>query len=269
MASNAVQQSPLLVQQAPVSSATTYATTGVRTLQEIEAEMRARSQQSRALQAQAQAQAQHQKPPRMRSESPSAVMLRHSQPPNNLAWQQQIQEQQERQRVEEIERQLREQSLAQDHRRSPYMQQDQQQSHSRMMHQRQSSGPYEQLLQQQQQHPSPQRIHSHAHASPAVAYQQTQPPLYNQLQNLQSMQMQQRILAQLAQAEFTQGMNGVGMEEQEVLRVEAMRKIMEAERMEGKRRRKAAKINHMVKYLFCSHQSCADYICHSRDTMIS
>jgi DNA topoisomerase 2-associated protein PAT1 len=50
----------------------------------------------------------------------------------------------------------------------------------------------------------------------------------------------------MAQAEFIRDMQGASPAEQETLRTEAMRKILEAERMEEKRRRKAAKIAHMV-----------------------
>ena len=58
--------------------------------------------------------------------------------------------------------------------------------------------------------------------------------------------MQQRLLAEMAQAEFMRDLQGVSAVEQEALRMEAMRKIMETERMEEKRRRRAAKIAHMV-----------------------
>ena len=63
----------------------------------------------------------------------------------------------------------------------------------------------------------------------------------------QNIQMQQRLLAEMAQAEFLSTMQGPGhserdvreaRESQEMLRVEAMRKIMEAERIEEKRKRK-------------------------------
>lgn len=72
----------------------------------------------------------------------------------------------------------------------------------------------------------------------------------------QDIQMQQRLLAEMAQAEFINSMQtGTPQAErdareeremQEILRAEAMKKIMEAERMEEKRRRKHAKIAHMV-----------------------
>lgn len=48
--------------------------------------------------------------------------------------------------------------------------------------------------------------------------------------------------------EFIQNLQGVSAADQEALRVEAMRKIVEAERMEEKRRRRAAKIAHMVSF---------------------
>ena len=70
----------------------------------------------------------------------------------------------------------------------------------------------------------------------------------------QNIQMQQRLLAEMAQAEFLSTMQGPGHPErglrerelQEMLRVEAMRKIMEAERMDEKRKRKLDKIAYMV-----------------------
>ena len=58
--------------------------------------------------------------------------------------------------------------------------------------------------------------------------------------------MQQKLLAEMAQAEFLHSLQGSPAptnpaeekEMQEALRAEAMRKIMEAERMEEKRKRK-------------------------------
>jgi DNA topoisomerase 2-associated protein PAT1 len=66
----------------------------------------------------------------------------------------------------------------------------------------------------------------------------------------QNIQLQQRLLSEMAQAEFLREMQATTpkqLEQQEALRAEAMRKIIEAEKMEEKRRRKAAKIAHMVK----------------------
>lgn len=64
----------------------------------------------------------------------------------------------------------------------------------------------------------------------------------------QNIQLQQRLLSEIAQVEFMQEMQGASTQvEQESLRMEAMKKIVEAEKMEEKRRRKALKIAHMVK----------------------
>ncbi|KAJ2970498.1 hypothetical protein NUW54_g12717 [Trametes sanguinea] len=85
----------------------------------------------------------------------------------------------------------------------------------------------------------------------------------------QNIQMQQRLLAEMAQAEFLNTMQGAGLPEretresremQEILRVEAMRKIMEAERMEEKRKRKLDKIAHMSRYNDLMTQSDKDFI---------
>jgi DNA topoisomerase 2-associated protein PAT1 len=80
--------------------------------------------------------------------------------------------------------------------------------------------------------------------------------------DIAQMQLQQRMLAQLAQQEFAKSLNGTGSIgslngqneqhsakdplQQDALRAEAMRKIMEAEQQEARRRKKAAKIAHMV-----------------------
>ncbi|TDL23786.1 hypothetical protein BD410DRAFT_820717 [Rickenella mellea] len=255
------QQSPTLSHQKPVQTSSNYATTGMRTLQEIEAEMIANARQQARMQ---QVPAQQQRPPRMRSQSPSAV--RHEQHLNNIAYQQQILEQQERLRMEELERQLREQRLAQELQArdlQSYLQQEQMSVPSRMVHSRQSSGIYE----QQQQQLAHQRLRSH---SPAILGMAEQPLLYSQqqqqqqgslyAQNVQNLQMQQRILSQLAQEQFSQGMAEMNPEEHEALRQEAIKKIMEAERMEGKRRRKAAKIAHMSRYNDLMTQSDKDFI---------
>ncbi|KAI0766954.1 topoisomerase II-associated protein PAT1 [Trametes elegans] len=85
----------------------------------------------------------------------------------------------------------------------------------------------------------------------------------------QNIQMQQRLLAEMAQAEFLSTMQGMGLgdrdsresrEVQEILRVEAMRKIMEAERMEEKSKRKLDKIAHMSRYNDLMTQSDKDFI---------
>ncbi|KAH9924797.1 topoisomerase II-associated protein PAT1 [Fomitopsis serialis] len=85
----------------------------------------------------------------------------------------------------------------------------------------------------------------------------------------QDIQLQQRLLAEMAQAEFLNSMQGGPQSEreireeremQEILRAEAMRKIMEAERSDQKRRRKQAKIQHMSRYNDLMTQSDKDFI---------
>lgn len=85
--------------------------------------------------------------------------------------------------------------------------------------------------------------------------QRSESPNFNQFNGAtqdfapQNIQLQQRLLSEMAQAEFIREMQTATPkqpDQQEALRVEAMRKILEAEKMEEKRRRKAAKIAHMV-----------------------
>ena len=78
--------------------------------------------------------------------------------------------------------------------------------------------------------------------------QRSQSPAYHNTGHTLSheQQLQQRLLSELAQAELIREMAGLSPAEQETLRAEAMRKIVETEKMEEKRRRKAAKIAHMV-----------------------
>ena len=142
--------------------------------------------------------------------------------------QERLKELQERLRMEELERQLRAQQLSQ-LQQQPSLQARRQASYADL-----------QALQQRRTH------------SPAAAAFTTgggELPLINQ-QNAQflpqSIQLQQRLLSEMAQAEFMRDMQGISQAEQEALRAEAMRKIMETERMEEKRRRKASKIAHMV-----------------------
>lgn len=133
--------------------------------------------------------------------------------------QERLKDLQERLRMEELERQLRAQQLSQLQQQQP-----------NLLARRQS--PYADTQ---------RRTHS-----PVI---DSQYALFNQ-QNTQympqSIQLQQRLLSEMAQVEFMRDMQGISQAEQEALRVEAMRKIMETERMEERRRRKAAKIAHMV-----------------------
>ncbi|KAH7914818.1 topoisomerase II-associated protein PAT1 [Hygrophoropsis aurantiaca] len=256
--------------------------TGVRTLQEIEAEMHAITQQARRQQEhellrQQQIQLQQQEQLRLNQEeqmhleqrerlrlqqdlrlqqqqpqrTPPPRMAPHTQSPRFHQHQQQIlllQQEQERQqqerlkelqerlRMEEIERQLRAQQISQ-MQRPPSLQGRRQSSYADLQ--------------------APQRrTHS-------PAYNDPQYPLMSQ-QNAQylpqSIQLQQRLLSEMAQVEFMRDMQGISQAEQEALRLEAMRKIMETERMEEKRRRKAAKIAHMSRYNDLMTQSDKDFI---------
>jgi len=65
----------------------------------------------------------------------------------------------------------------------------------------------------------------------------------------------------MVQLEFMREMQGASTQvEQESLRMEAMKKIVEAEKMEEKRRRKAMKIAHMARYNDLMTQSDKDFI---------
>ncbi|THH08076.1 hypothetical protein EW146_g9107 [Bondarzewia mesenterica] len=267
--------------------------TGVRTLEEIEAEMRAAAQRSRTQAAVTQRQQllqeqqlqqqqyyqqqQRAAPPRMHPQSQSPrfhqqqqhqqlllqqqreQQLREQQLREQRLREQQLREQQLREQqlreqqlreqqlherqlqelqlreqlqMEELERQLRAQRLSDIQRQ----QQEQQLLQSQYLHQRQSSN--QALAELQTAH----QLNQRRQRSPALIDPHLQAP-HQQSHNIQ---LQQRLLSELAQAEFMQNMQATSQEEQEALRAEAMRRIMETERMEEKRRRKAAKIAHMV-----------------------
>jgi DNA topoisomerase 2-associated protein PAT1 len=231
--------------------------TGVRTLQEIEAEMRAAAQQSRniairqqefLLQQQQEQQEQQQQlhlqkqllqqqqllqmhqrtpPPRMLPTSQSPRFHDHQrqilflQQQQKQQQQSQLQELQEQLRSEEAERQLRAQQLAQ-------------LSHGPSDHYNQQHGPSRHALVDIQS--NQRRQHSPAFSD--IVQQvpsQSRPPFPSQ----------QDLLAELNRIE---SMRGLSHPEQEALRKEAMRKIVETEKMEEKRRRKAAKIAYMVSH---------------------
>ena len=252
-----------------------------RTLEEVEAEMRALAQRSRenvaiprpASRQQQQQSQQHQlqqlqqlqqrntPPPRMHPHSQSPrfhqqqqqVLLQQQQQLQQQLQQQQLQQLREQQQLqelqelqdyqeqlqmEELERRLRVQHL--------YQVQQQQQQARAAAHQRQpSAGPTlaefqaaEQLLRRRQQSPA------------SFMNDQLEAPFQQSMQYLpQDIQIQQRLLAEAAQLELLQQFKGSPNPiDQENLRAEAMRKIMEAERMEDKRRRRQAKVAHMVSF---------------------
>lgn len=148
--------------------------------------------------------------------------------------QERLKELQERLRTEELERQLRAQQLSQ-LQQQPSLQARRQASYADL-----------QALQQR-------RTHSPAAAAFATGLSGGGEVINQQNAQFlpQSIQLQQRLLSEMAQAEFMRDMQGISQAEQEALRAEAMRKIMETERMEEKRRRKASKIAHMVNHPSC------------------
>ncbi|KAL4250335.1 PAT1 family protein [Abortiporus biennis] len=298
-------------------------THGVRTLEEIEAEMRAAfaaqrnqnispSQSPAQILSHAQAQAIHRATPQRHMVPPHAAtppprMHPHSQSPRFHQQQQQhqihlLQQQQQRQLLElqeqrkrqeqlqllELQEQLR---LEEMERQAVLRAQQQQQQELRAQHQMQLLN--NQFMQQQHRQspvsrgrltPSMSELQQHQRrygrqspASIAAAQQQQiqqEVPFQHSLQYLpRDIQMQQRLLAEMAQAEFLTSMQGASplgisgeresvedRELQEALRAEAMRKIMEAERMEEKRRKKLEKIRHMSRYNDLMTQSDKDFI---------
>ncbi|KAF9005908.1 topoisomerase II-associated protein PAT1 [Cyathus striatus] len=196
---------------------------------------------------------QHQRspPPRMLPVSQSPRFLEHQ---RQILLMQQQQEQQQQQRLQELQEQLRleevERQLAQ------MRMQGDQGINSYVSRRQQIAGltPVEiQLLQQEQQRR--QRSQSPSVRPPFPA------PTQDDVSYLpQNIHLQQRLLSEMAQAEFVREMQGVSHADQEALRAEAMRKIVEAEMMEEKRRRKAAKIAHMSRYNDLMTQSDKDFI---------
>ena len=259
-----------------------------RTLEEVEAEMRALAQRSREnvaiprpttyqqqqqqLQQLQQLQQRNTPPPRMHPHSQSPrfhvqqqqVLLQQQQQLQQQLQQQQLQqlreqqlqelrelqdyqklqelqelqEYQEQLQMEDLERRLRAQQLHQ----------AQQQQARAALHQRQASAAptlvelqaAEQLLRRGQRQQSPA----------SFVNDQLEAPFQQSMQYLpQDLQIQQRLLAEAAQLELLQQLKGTPNQvDQETLRAEAMRKIMEAERMEDKRRRRQAKVAHMVSF---------------------
>ncbi|THG94284.1 hypothetical protein EW026_g7159 [Hermanssonia centrifuga] len=172
--------------------------------------------------------------------------------------QQQLFELQEQLRMEEIERQRQQQLRAH---------QQAQLNAQYLQHQRQGSGgtPSGDVQYRRHQATTPSRLQHQQQQQ----QQQLDAPFQQSLQYLpRDIQMQQRLLAEMAQAEFLHSLQASpvqreGVEEREVqdiLRAEAMRKIMEAERMEEKRRRKLEKIRYMSRYNDLMTQSDKDFI---------
>ncbi|KAI0691472.1 topoisomerase II-associated protein PAT1 [Cerioporus squamosus] len=160
---------------------------------------------------------------------------------------QQLLQLQEQLKLEELERQqqlrLQQQQL-----------QEQQYIQNHLLHQRGISPALSDLHHRGMSPAMGERARRLGRQSPAVMSAQApvDVPFAQNMQYLpQNIQMQQRLLAEMAQADT---------ELQEMLRLEAMRKIMEAERMEEKRKRKLDKIAHMSRYNDLMTQSDKDFI---------
>ncbi|KAG6868797.1 hypothetical protein C0993_010427, partial [Termitomyces sp. T159_Od127] len=199
---------------------------GVKTLQEIEAETQAVAQQSRQRQFEQQ-----------------QLLLQQQE---EAMQQQRLLE--EQLRYEELERQMAARA---------------QQNHAmnQLAHRRHPSGSIPPELQAhlllQQQQLQQQQNRRQRSRSPAVGN--------NFVVSLQdglphNMQMLQHRIPELSQTDIIRELHAASPAEQEALRHEAMRKIIEAEKMEEKRRKKAAKIAHMARYNDLMTQSDKDFI---------
>ena len=150
-----------------------------------------------------------------------------------------------------------------EHQRQLLQQQQQQQQQQFQMEDLQRQLLNSLSLQQQGGTDSRRRLAEHGIQTPQLLHQHqqrrqsSQSPSVNQFNDAgvsqdldsQNIQLQQRLLSEMAHAEFMREMQAANPKQvgqQDALRAEAMRKILEAEKMEEKRRRKAAKIAHMV-----------------------
>ncbi|KAJ7801901.1 topoisomerase II-associated protein PAT1 [Mycena olivaceomarginata] len=207
---------------------------------ELQIQALQRLQQQQVMQLREQQQHQRTPPPRMLpvSQSPRFLDQRQILLLQQQEEQQRLQQElQEQLRMEELERQLRAQQISQLN-----------QGPIHFNHRRVPSGPTLAELQAMQQ----QQLHRR---------QRSQSPAYQDFNiNPQNIQLQQRLLAELAQVEYLRDFQGATQAEQEALRAEAMRKIVETEKMEDRRRKKAAKIAHMSRYNDLMTQSDKDFI---------
>lgn len=210
-------------------------------------------QYQRLLQFQQQQQHQQQRtpPPRMLPVAQSPRFLEHQRQQASLLLQQ------ERQRQLLLQEQERQQQLQERRERQIRQLLEQEELQRRMA----QATLEERLHWQQQEAQALAAEHQHRSfntPSPARHVQQQGRVLPGSLgrdspnPNQQNIQLQQRLLAELAQSEFPQ-IPGRQPASQEQLRAEAMRRIMETEREEEKRRRKAHKIASMVSGFISSH----------------
>lgn len=176
-------------------------------------------QRERELLQQQQYQQQTRTPPPRMLASPSPRFLEHQRQMQIIQYQQErqqalrVQELQEQVRMENLERQMRAQQIG---------------GHQRQL----SNHTMAELQAAQAQLDRRQRSQSPAARLPLG-------------EGLHYVPQQPRTLADITQSDMLRDLGGTPAE-QETLRMEAMRKIVEAEKLEEKRRRRAAKIAHMV-----------------------
>ncbi|TFY68510.1 hypothetical protein EVJ58_g957 [Rhodofomes roseus] len=304
---SATNNEPLPAGQ-PLGGISSGLSKGAYTLEEVEAEMRAQAalqhqqqQQQQIAQptslthTQMRAQIPRQGTPQ-HAASPPPRMHPHSQSPRFHQQQQQHQihlmhvqqQQQERQlldlaRHRERQKLLQEQQLLQQQQQQQIMEQlrleEIERARQIRLQQMQSANHMHSPLLHQRQSPALSERHprSVGRQSPAImggvgalGGAPLEVPLQQSLAYMpHDIQLQQRLLAEMAQAEFLNSMQGGPQSEreireerelQEMLRAEAMRKIMEAERSDQKRRRKQGKIQHMSRYNDLMTQSDKDFI---------
>lgn len=278
--------SPLISHQHPIGHGVGHNQQRARTLQEIEAEMLAAVQESRQRELlmlqqrklleeeqhmrllqeqerqkrlfqeqQLQRLLQHQQertpPPRMMPVSQSPRFLEH---PRQILLLQHQQEQQQQQRLQDLQEQLRLEELERRMIAQMTLQQTQN-GNQNNLHRQASNLSFAEIQAAQAFHQQQRRQRSR---SPAIGNHQI---LQESVQHhANKVQLQQRLLSEMAQAEFSGDFQAVSQADQEALRAEAMRKIVEAEKMEEKRRKKAAKIAHMARYNDLMTQSDKDFI---------
>lgn len=219
----------------------------MRQQKELQERLYEQQQYQRLLQYQQQQQQQHQQqrtpPPRMLPVSQSPRFLEHQRQQAAVLLQQ------ERQQQLLLQERDRQQQLVADRRQRQIRELLEQQELERRMAQANLEDKQHWQQQEAQAFVNEQNMRSFNTPSPARHLQQQlqqgriPPGAFDGLTQQQAIVLQQRLLAEMAQGDHGHG--GLGPT-QEHLRAEAMRKIVETERQEERRRRKAQKIAHMV-----------------------
>ena len=219
----------------------------MRLLQEQERQKRLFQEQQHQQQLQRLLQHQQERtpPPRMMPVSQSPRFLEH---PRQILMLQHQQEQQQQQRLQDLQEQLRLEELERRMIAQMTLQQTQN-GNQNNLHRQASHLSLAEIQAAQAFHQQQRRQRSR---SPAIGNHQISASLQESVQHhANKIQLQQRLLSEMAQAEFSGDFQAVSQADQEALRAEAMRKIVEAEKMEEKRRKKAAKIAHMASGPLC------------------